>query len=40
MYTAMFNVKIWLIGNFGFLAPKDFLIIWLSNILAMSVPDH
>jgi hypothetical protein len=24
---------------FGFLAPKDFEIIWLSNILALSVPD-
>ena len=23
--------------DFGFLAPKDFLIIWLSNILALSV---
>jgi hypothetical protein len=23
-----------------FLAPKDFKIIWLSNILALSVPDE
>jgi hypothetical protein len=26
--------------HFGFLAPKDFQIIWLSNILALSVPDE
>jgi hypothetical protein len=25
---------------FGFLAPKDFYIIWLSNILTLSVPDE
>jgi hypothetical protein len=24
----------------GFLAPKDFNIIWLSNILVLSVPDE
>jgi hypothetical protein len=25
---------------FDFLAPKDFKIIWLSNILGLSVPDE
>jgi len=25
---------------FGFLGPKDLKIIWLSNILALSVPDQ
>ena len=25
--------------TFGFLSPKDFKIIWLSNVLALSVPD-
>jgi len=28
------------VRSFGFLAPKDFKIIWLSNILALSVPDE
>jgi len=27
-------------GSFGLLAPKDFQIIWLSNILIMSVPGN
>jgi hypothetical protein len=26
--------------SFGFLALKDFKIIWLSNILGLSVPDE
>ena len=26
--------------SFGFHAPKDLLIIWLSNILTLSVPDE
>jgi hypothetical protein len=25
---------------FGFLAPKDFLIIWLSNFFTLSVPEE
>ena len=30
---------LFLFRPFGFLSPKDFTIIWLSNILALSVPD-
>jgi hypothetical protein len=26
--------------SFGLLALKDFLVIWLSNILSLSVPDE
>jgi hypothetical protein len=29
-----------LFGSFGFPATKDFKIIWLSNILTLSVPDE
>jgi hypothetical protein len=29
-----------LFKSFGFIVPKDILIIWLSNIMILSVPDE
>jgi hypothetical protein len=36
--VVSFSALKW-ISSFGFLAPKDLKIIWLSNMLALSVPD-
>ena len=39
-YTGQWSILAILFRPFGFRSPKDFKIISLSNILALSVPDE
>ena len=40
MTLAEFGYSVILLRAFGFLAPKDCKIIWLSDILALSISDE